>query len=239
MPTKTSVLRVDGLRIELTRKAIKRLNLRIYSPDGRICVSAPLRTSDRDIRAFVRAKRDWIDRHQERLTAKPDPAAPQFESGEIHFYQGRPYKLSVVVRNARPRVRLRGKDTIEMTVPRLSDHLARGRVLDEWYRARLKNVLPDLVAKWESVIGVDIAEARVKRMKTRWGSCNAQARRIWVNLELAKRPVRCLEYVIVHEMAHFLERGHNGRFYSLMDRFMPRWREIRAELKETPIGANP
>jgi predicted metal-dependent hydrolase len=236
MRTKSSHVTVDGLQIEVIRKDIKHLHLRIYPPDGHIRVSAPRRARDRDVRAFVRAKKDWISLHLDRLRAKPDESAPKYESGETHLYQGRPYQLRVIVRNARPRVTLRGKGIIEMTVPLFTDPLFRQQVLAEWYRARLKEAMPALVAKWQAIAAVDVAEWRVKRMRTRWGSCNPQARRIWVNLELAKRPVRCLEYVIVHEMVHLLERRHNARFYSLLDEFFPGWREVRAELNEAPPG---
>ena len=233
---KTSHITVDGLKIEVIRKEIKHLHLRIYAPDGHIRVSAPMRARDRDVRAFVRAKKDWIRLHLERLKAKPDVSAPRYESGETHLYLGRPHELRVIHRNARPRVILRGRNTIEMAVPPSTDPLFRGQLLIEWYRARLKEAMPPLVAKWEAVVGVQVAEWRIKRMRTRWGSCNPQARRIWVNLELAKRPARCLEYVIVHEMVHLLERRHNARFYAFLDEFYPAWREVRAELKEPPPG---
>jgi len=220
MRTKTSYITVEGLRIEVIRKDIKHLHLRIYAPDGRIRVSAPRRARDRDVRAFVRAKMAWIRRHQARLRARPDESAPKYESGETHLYQGRPYQLRVIVRNARPRVTLRGRGTIEMAVPLFTDPLFREQVLVEWYRARLKEAMPALVAKWQAVVGVDVAEWRVKRMRT----------------QLAKRPVRCLEYVIVHEMVHMLERRHNARFYAFLDEFFPGWREVRAELKQATLG---
>ena len=162
--------------------------------------------------------------------------APRYESGETHCYQGRPYRLRLVLRNVRPRVTIRGASTIEMAVPFGADPFARERALTEWYRARLREAMPALVAKWEAVVGVHVAEWRVKRMRTRWGSCNPQARRIWVNLELAKLPVHCLEYVIVHEMVHMLERRHDARFYAFMDAFHPGWREVRKELKQAVPG---
>ena len=234
--TKTSHITVDGLEIEVVRKDIKHLHLRIYAPDGRIRVSAPLRARDSDVHDFVRSTTAWIRRHLARFEAKPSDAAPRYESGETHCYQGRPYRLRLVLRNVRPRVTIRGASTIEMAVPFGADPFARERALTEWYRARLREAMPALVAKWEAVVGVHVAEWRVKRMRTRWGSCNPQARRIWVNLELAKLPVHCLEYVIVHEMVHMLERRHDARFYAFMDAFHPGWREVRKELKQAVPG---
>jgi predicted metal-dependent hydrolase len=231
-----SVVTVDDLQVEVVRKAIKHLHLRIYPPDGRIRVSAPLRARDRDVRAFVRAKMKWIRRHLARIEAQAEPARLRYVSGEGHAYWGRVYRLRVAHRSGRAGVALMGGRVLELTVPHGAAAAYREHVLTEWYRARLKEALPGLVARWEDVVGVDVAEARVKRMKTRWGSCNPEARRIWVNLELVKRPSRCLDYVIVHEMVHMLERGHNARFYGYMDRFMPDWRAIRAELKDVPLG---
>ena len=234
--TTTSHITVDGLAIEVVRKDIKHLHLRVYSPEGRVRVSAPMRARDKDVRAFVTSKMAWIRRHLARLEAQPRRSAPRYVSGESHYFRGRPYLLHVTYRPGRPSVAIRSGDTIEMGVPRATDVATREHVLVEWDRARLKEAMPRLVAKWEAVVGVNVAEWRVKRMKTRWGSCNVQARRIWVNLELAKRPVRCLEYVIVHEMAHLLERRHNDRFRALMDVFMPGWRTVREELNQAPIG---
>jgi predicted metal-dependent hydrolase len=178
----------------------------------------------------------WIQRHLARLEAQPDPSAPRYVSGETHYLWGNSYRLRVVHRDTRPRVALHGGGRIEMVVPVSADAAARERVLTEWYRAQLKEAMPALVAKWEPVVGVELAEWRVKRMRTRWGSCNVTARRIWVNLELVKRPVRCLEYVIVHEMVHLLERRHGARFRALMDRFLPDWRTVREELNRRPLS---
>jgi predicted metal-dependent hydrolase len=239
MPTKRTTLTVDGLRIEVARKAIKHLHLRIYPPDGCIRVSAPLRARDRDVRAFVRAKMPWIRRHLDRIEAQPQPVAFRYATGESHTYWGRTYRLRVVHRAGRPGIEVRAGRVLEMTVRRGATLAQREHLLIEWYRARLKDALPGLVAKWEAVVGVDVSEARVKRMKTRWGSCNPQARRIWVNLELARRPQHCLDYVIVHEMVHLLERRHNARFHGFMDRFMPGWRAVRAELRDASPGTSP
>jgi len=109
-------------------------------------------------------------------------------------------------------------------------------VLQKWYRARLNEQLSPLIAKWAPKVGVTVAEVRIKQMKTRWGSCNAQARRIWLNLELAKKPPECVEYVLVHELVHLLERQHSERFRALMDQFLPNWALLRAELNRAPLA---
>ena len=135
-----------------------------------------------------------------------------------------------------PGVELLGEDTLQLSIRPGLDLRGRQAVLTEWYRGRLKALLPVLVAQWQPVIGVEVAECRVRRMKTRWGSCNIGARRIWMNLDLARVPVAAIEYVLVHEMVHLLERYHNDRFHRFMDRFLPDWQARKAELEGAPLG---
>jgi predicted metal-dependent hydrolase len=141
-----------------------------------------------------------------------------------------------VVQNGPARVAIRNKRRIDLFVRPGSDTADRERVMLAWYRQQLKALIPPLIAQWEVAMGVKVAEWGVKQMKTKWGACNIEARRIWLNLELAKKPVQCLEYIVVHEMAHLLERHHNDRFTKLMDSFLPQWRLQRAELNRAPLG---
>ena len=157
-------------------------------------------------------------------------------SGESHYFLGRRYLLNVVYHDAPPKVIIRNKTTLDLFARTGSDTAKRERVLVAWYRQQLKEMIPPLIARWEAIMGVEVAEWGVKRMKTRWGSCNIKARRIWVNLALVKKPAHCLEYIIVHEMAHLLERLHNDRFVAHMDKFMPQWRFFRDELNKAPLG---
>lgn len=158
------------------------------------------------------------------------PPKLNFVSGETHYYKGRPYLLNVIQRQGVPRVELDTEGRMHLYVREGSSREQREKVLDEWYRKHLKAQIPLLVSKWESLIGVKINEHNVKKMSTRWGTCNIKARRIWLSLELAKKPEHCLEYVVVHEMVHLLEKRHDARFKSHMDRFMPEWRSFRKEL---------
>jgi predicted metal-dependent hydrolase len=157
-------------------------------------------------------------------------------SGESHYFLGQRYRLNVVVQDGPGRVAIRNKRTIHLFVREGSDTAQRERVLLAWYRQQLKALIPPLIAQWEAAMGVKVAEWGVKQMKTKWGACNVEARRIWLNLELAKKPTQCLVYIIVHEMAHLLERHHNDGFTKLMDSFMPQWRLHRAELNRAPLG---
>jgi len=223
-------IQIEDLQIEVVRKNIKSLRLTVYAPDGRVRVAAPLRTPVAAIEQFLTARRPWIRKHQAKFAALERPAALAYASGETHYYQGQAYQLRVHEGASRPRVALGEEHTLELYIAEGSTSAQRQKVLTAWYRTQLKAQLPALVAKWEPVVGVHAQEWAIKQMKTRWGTCNIRAKRIWLNLELIKRPLRCLEYVVVHELVHLHERYHNARFWGFMDQFMPEWRQHKAEL---------
>ena len=227
---------VSGLVVDVVRKDIKNLHLAVYPPDGRVRVSAPLRVDDEAVRLAVISRMPWIKRQQAKFVRQERQSAREFVSGESHYYQGHRYLLNVVYHDAPPQVVLCNKTTLDLFVRTGSVTAKRERVLLDWYRRQLKEMIPPLITKWEPIIGVQVAEWRIKRMKTRWGTCNIQARRIWLNLELAKKPAHCLEFIIVHEMAHLLERKHNARFTAHMDEFMPQWRFCSEELNRAPLA---
>lgn len=222
--------------MEVVRKAIKNLHLGVYPPAGRVRVAVPTRVDDEAIHLAVISKLDWIRRQQARFAEQPRQSQREMVSGESHFFQGRRYRLRVIEENSTPRVRLKGNTALELYAQPDTDAAKREAILNEWYRRELKTLLPDLIAKWEPVVGVQVAEWGIKKMKTKWGACNLTARRIWLNLELAKKQPQCLEYILVHEMVHLLERHHNDRFRELMNRFMPQWRLYRDELNQLPLG---
>jgi predicted metal-dependent hydrolase len=232
---KRHFIEVSGLQVEVVRKAIKNLHLSVYPPAGRIRVAAPLRVDDEAVRLIVISKLGWIRRQQARFLEQPRQSPRQMVSGESHYFQGRRYRLHVIEANAPPKVELKGNAALELYVRPGTDAIKRKAILNEWYRRELKACVPDLIARWEPVIGVQVAEWGVKKMKTKWGTCNIVAQRIWLNMELAKHSCRCLEYVLVHEMVHLLERYHNDRFRGLMDQFLPLWRLRREELNRVPL----
>jgi predicted metal-dependent hydrolase len=155
--------------------------------------------------------------------------------GESHYFLGRRYRLRVVEHDGPSRVAVGSASYLELFVRPSAGEEQREMLLQRWYREQLRLLIPPLLEKWEPVLGVKVAEWGIKRMKTRWGSCNTRARRIWLNLELAKKPPQCLEYIVVHEMMHLLERRHNGRFTTLMDEHLPAWRLHRGELSAVPL----
>ena len=227
---------VGDLTVDVVRKDIKNLHLAVYPPEGRVRVSAPLRLDDEAVRLAVITRMAWIHRQRAKFEAQVRQSAREYVSGESHYYWGTRYLLNVVHEDGPPDVAVRNKTWMDLVVPEGSGRAKRERVVQEWYRARLKEAIPPLIAKWEPVVGVEVAEWRVKRMKTRWGTCTVDAGRVWLNLELVKKPVRCLEYVIVHEMMHLLERLHGERFVALMDEAMPLWRLHREELNQAPLA---
>lgn len=234
MHIRRSVLEISGIPVEVLRKPIKHLHLTVYPPDGRVRVSAPRHLDDEAVQAAILDRLGWIRRKQEHFQAQTRPAPSQFICGETHYVAGQGYALDVVERAGPPEVRLLDNVTLELGVRPDTRPEKRAEILQEWYRDRLRGAIPDLIEKWEPVMGVAVAEWRIKRMKTRWGTCNIRARRIWFNLELAKYAPACLEYIVVHEMAHLLERLHNRRFWGLMDQFLPHWRLLREDLKRGP-----
>jgi predicted metal-dependent hydrolase len=227
---------VNGLVVDVVRKDIKNLHLAVYPPNGRIRVAAPLRVDDEAVRLAVISRLAWIKRQQSKFDGQERQSAREYVSRESHYYQGNRYLLNVVYHDAPPKVVIRNKTTLDLFVRTGSDTAQRERALLAWYRKRLKHMIPPLIAKWEAIIGVEVADWGVKQMKTRWGTCNVEARRIWLNLELVKKPVHCLEFITVHEIVHLLERHHNDRFVAYMDKFMPQWRLFRDELNRAPLG---
>jgi len=223
-------LTVAGLEVAVVRKRIKNMYIKVDPTDGSVRVSAPLRMPRETIVREIERRAGWIDRRRDGvLRARSAPRA--FVSGETHWFKGESYRLNVVEHGGRTGVRIREPDVLELRVRPGAPTARRQAVLEDWYRRHLREAIPDLVRRWEPVMNVNVAEWRIKRMKTRWGTCNPRARRIWLNLELARKPPECLEYVVVHEMVHLLERGHNSRFYAYMDRFLPAWREARSVLR--------
>jgi len=236
MISQARLMNINGITVELVRKPIKNLHIRLYPPDGsRILVSAPKRMSLTAVRQAVIDSLDWIRKHQQKLSTRHQPPPPSYGTGETHYFLGSCHRLTILPHHGRPAV-VQQHGTLEMLIHPDMPLEYRESLLYEWYRTQLKGIIPDLLTRWQQIIGVQVAEWRLKRMKTRWGTCNPKARRIWLNLELAKRPLHCLDYVIVHELVHLLEQSHNARFTVLMDQFMPLWRQHREELRQPQHG---
>ena len=188
------------------------------------------------MRLAVVSRLGWIRRQRAAFARQNRQSERELVIGESYFVQGRRYLLDVREEDHPPRVCLANNTTMVLYVRPGTDRDERDAVLQRWYRQRLRVQLPPLIAKWEPKVGEAVAEIRIKRMRTRWGSCNPEARRVWLNLELVKKPVSCLEYVLVHEMVHLVERDHSDRFRELMDGLLPTWRICRDELNRAPLA---
>ncbi|VEN74958.1 Metal-dependent hydrolase [Candidatus Desulfarcum epimagneticum] len=227
---------VSGVPIDVVRKNIKNINLSVSPPNGRVRISAPLRIPDDAIRLFAVSNLGWIQKNREKFKNRERTAPKEFKDTETHYFQGRRYGLRVREIARGGRVELSEKDGLTLYVKPGSSVEYRRRVFQEWRRRELKKTIPEMLAHWEKKMNVQVHFWGVKRMKTKWGSCNILRKRIWLNLELAKKPVQLLEYVLVHEMTHLLERRHNAEFKAWMDHFLPGWRTLKDALNKTPIG---
>lgn len=229
-------IEVSGISVNVVRKDIKNLHLAVYPPHGRVRVAVPLRTSDETVRLAVISRLGWIRRQQKSLDEQERQSLREMMTGESHFVLGRRYRLQVTESEGSAAVALRNGRVLEMRVRPGLEPEGRRELLQRWYRQMLRDRVPELLSKWEPIVGVRVAQCGIKRMKTKWGTCNIEAKRIWLNLELAKKPIVCLEYILVHEMVHLLERHHNDRFRAYMNQFMPNWRTHRTELNRAPLA---
>ena len=230
-----SQIEVGNYSIDVHLKNIKNMHLAVYPPTGRIRISAPLETDLERIRLFAISKLNWIKKHQANFNKQVRQPESEFLTGESHYYLGNRYLLNVFRKDRGQCVKVRNKNNIDLFVRNIDSFDNRKRVFNDWYRSEMKSLLPELIEKWEPIIGVNVLEWGVKRMKTRWGSCNVKAKRIWLNLEMIKKPLELIEYVVVHELIHLIERGHGERFYKLMDRYYPEWNRCKKELNRLPF----
>jgi len=236
MSTDKKYIDVRGIQVEIDRKNIKNLHIGVYPPNGRVRAATPLHLNDEAVRLAVVSRLSWIKRQQKSFDHQERQSKREMVSGESHYFKGKRYRLDVVETEGKQKVRLINNNTMQMKVLLGTERNKKLTLLQKWYRQQLRNVINDLRPKWEQKLDVQIAELRIKIMKTKWGSCNIEDRRIWLNLELAKKPESCIEYILVHEMIHFFERHHTERFSQLMDYYLPDWRLRKDELNKAPLA---
>lgn len=224
-----------GIVVDVVKKNIKNVHLSVYPPTGRVRIAAPLRMKPETIRVFAISKLAWIKQQQKKLRAQERESPREFLDRESHFVWGKRYLMRIVEVDAAPAIRLRHR-TIDLKIRPGTSFANRERIVDAWYRDQLKAAVPGLIAKWQRRLDVKVDRFFVQRMKTKWGSCSPARGSIRLNTELAKKPPQCLEYVIVHELSHLIERRHNDLFVQLLDRHIPQWRAIRDELNAAPLS---
>jgi predicted metal-dependent hydrolase len=237
MTTEDQTISVAGIEVLVVRKEIRNLHLGVYPPDGHVRIAVPSVMPDSAVRAAVAMRLDWIRRHRGNFEGQARESAREMVTGESHWYLGRRYRLSIVETTERTGVRIVNHSVMELRCRSQSTARERTLILEQWYRARLRTLAAPLIRAWAAELGVCVGDWRIRKMKTRWGSCGIENERIWLNLELAKKPRRGVEYVVVHELAHLRERRHGTTFQTLLDEHMPRWRFLRAELGSLPVPA--
>jgi predicted metal-dependent hydrolase len=236
MSTANAYLTVRGINVDIVYKDIKNLHIGVYPPVGRVRVAAPQRLDEEQIRLAVIQRLPWIKRQRQQLQAADRQSPREMVTGESHYVWGVRLRLKVIERPGRAHVEVDGQRLL-IYVAEGTDTESRHVLLQDWHRKQLRLAVPSLIAQWEPVIGRQVPRWSVRRMKTKWGSCNRETGHIWFNLELAKKHPLCLEYIVVHEMTHLLERNHGERYTNLMDSFLPDWRARRDQLNAAPLAS--
>ncbi|MCP4702527.1 MAG: M48 family metallopeptidase [Gammaproteobacteria bacterium] len=234
MNTEVLIIKLHDLDVEIVQKDIKNVHLSVYPPNGRVKVSAPQSMAEETIRVFVISKLPWIKKQRQKFRAQERETPREYLERESHYLWGKRYLLKVVHKNIPPAVQLQHSKIVLQLRPG-ADAAKKAAVLDAWYRKQLKREIAPLMEKWEKKLCVSAARVIVRKMKTKWGSCTPRSKIIRINLELAKKPAACLEYIVVHELTHLIEPAHNSRFTGLLDKHLPKWRFDREELNRLPV----
>ena len=231
----TTRLDLGGILVDVVFKDIKNVHLSVYPPTGRVRISAPARMRLDTVRVFAIAKLDWIKEHQRKLRKQERETPREYLDRESHYLWGKRYLLKIAESEEAPLVEVRGKHLLLRVRPG-ADEQRKRELVEEWYRDQIKAMVPAMIAKWERRMDVKVAYLFVQRMKTKWGSCNPRSHSIRLNTDLAKKPLECVEYVVVHEMAHLIVRHHDDRFRKVMDECLPNWRQLQKMLNSAPLA---
>ena len=227
----------NGFTLQINRKPIRHVYLRVCPQTGEILISAPFRISDENILKIITHKAAWLRKQQQAISKRCKPAELHYSTGERHLFLGREYPLTVRNCSGAGRVEVSSAGGIEIFAPPGASRDYLKNMILRWYRKELISIAEPMRLKWQEKMGVYASELRIRKMRTRWGSCNTQKKRIWLNLELAKKNPNCIEYVMVHELAHLIERGHTKTFWAVVEMHLPNWRQLRMQLNtESPTG---
>ena len=224
---------VAGIEVELVQKDIKNLHLAVYPPNGRVRLAAPMDVNEKTLELYVTSKIPWIRKQQRKFASIDRQSARQYVNRESHYFLGKRYLLRVHETDHPyhyPKVECKTKTYIELFVRENYSTEQRAELMKEWYRGKLKDILSELVPKWEAILNVKANQVKVQTMRTKWGSCNTDNGNVLFNIELAKKPMECIEYVVVHELLHLIERKHSDLFKAYLDKYVPNWQRIKAQL---------
>lgn len=227
--------KLGNIDVEVIQKDIKNVHLSVHPPIGRVRIAAPSRMNIDTIRIYAISKLSWIKKQQTKILNQKREAPREYLTKESHYYLGKRYLLKVIELDTVPIVNLT-HSTIELYVRPGSPIEKRKEILENWYREQLRELAADLITHWEKKMKVKVEEFGIKKMKTKWGTCNEEAKRIWLNFELAKKPLECIEYIVVHELVHLKERHHNDKFVAHMNNFLPTWKQLKSDLNKLPVS---
>ena len=230
----SETLKIGSIDIEIHRKDVKNLNITVHPPLGDVRVSAPLSMSETAVRMAIIGRLAWIKKQQADFNEQRRQSKREMMSGESHYLWGKHYRLNVIERHGKHVIKKHGH-LLDLYVSPNSTVENRRKVIEEFYRSELKIALDELLVEWQKRLQVKMNAYGIRKMKTKWGSCNTDAARTLFNLELAKKPYECLEYIVVHELVHLLVRTHNDEFKALMDLHVPDWKQRKALLKDQPL----
>ena len=225
---------ISGIPIDIQKKNIKNMHLQIKPPDGHVVISAPLSMDDKAIEVYARTNLSWIKKQIEKFQQQPRSAKRQYVSGETMYIWGKQYYLSFVPDAQKNSFEIQG-DKVILSMREDSTVKQRENYVREQYRSLLKVEIERLLPKWEQITALHCESWQTKYMVTRWGTCNTEKKKLWFNLQLAQKPIECLEYVILHELIHLRERTHNSTFIAYMDMYMKNWRAVRKELNDSRL----
>lgn len=227
-------LHIGDVAVDVVLKNIKNIHLSVYPPTGRVRISAPLNSNLDTLRIYAISKLPWIKRNQTKLQNQERETPREYLERESHYVWGRRYLLKIIELDAPPKIELKHSQLVIYVRPNTQIYQMQV-ILDAWYREQIRNNLPEMIGKWQGLMGVTVNNVYIQRMKTKWGSCNAKVGNIRLNSELAKKPIEYLEYVLVHEMAHIIESSHNTSFIGLLNKLMPNWKSYREQLNQLPV----
>lgn len=227
---------VSGIEVELVQKDIKNLHLAVYPPNGRVRLAAPIDVNEKTLELYVTSKIPWIRKQQRKFARIDRQSARQYVNRESHYFLGKRYLLRVHETNHPyrfPKVIFKTKTYIELFVKENYSTEQRADLMKKWYRSKLKDILSEFVPKWEAILNVKANQVKVQTMRTKWGSCNTDNRNVLFNIELAKKPIECIEYVVVHELLHLIERKHSDLFKAYLDKYVPNWKMHKEALNQS------
>jgi len=236
MSSNRSVLSISGLDVEVVRKEIKNVHLSVMPPLGRVRLTAPQNMTEDNARLAVITRWGWIKKKQKEYLSQRRETAREYVDGETHYFEGQKYLLSVLNTNGAAKVAVAGNGRIEIRCRADANRQSKAKAFDSLYRRHLTEVLEKIVPSWCEALAVAPPIVRIQRMRTKWGSCNPQTKRIMINLELAKKPRSCVEYIVAHELAHLRVRYHNAEFIALLEKVMPDWRHHKEVLNSLPLA---